>query len=369
MGKRLCIILAALALCACGDGRSAAGGDSKNVASIGDTYPILDSGFGSHDQRVYWLDNRRVIFYGYEGQKPKTVDEQKLIKHGIFIWDTQTNTVVKHADAKDAFCYGDGYIFYYLETRNDDPEHAPYGTAHWKEGLIGEEKKYSSVRETKPSDYQTIRNQFTCRQQDRPAEMQNRVWIPLREGDGYLDLGTIGPHNNDVPNAVLTTASNKPIPLPFSRNDIGTTSIRYYAFKNGYFLWQHVFGQPVVEGVVQQDRREIWMQTGCLTGWWVLPNGESENICIPSGPWTLGAVAVIPAREGLFIISKQKGKSGAYLSRADTALKLIEGYVDGAALSPDGCLMAFSHAVDLEAMRVGSAGQRTLKLLNLCTKS
>jgi hypothetical protein len=366
MSNRIWVVLAFLVLYACGDGRSAAGNDADVDATAKTGYTILDSGFGSDDSQIYWLDESQVLFKGYSGPKPKTVEENQNLQIGLFIWDTKNNTVTRYSDVKSNFyCYGDGHIYYDLgiEESSDHPR----GIWHYMYGPFRDEQEVVKVVGAEPDEYEW--NKLACKRQQRPAAMQNRVWIPLREGDGYLDLGSIGPHNKDVPNAVLYTASNKQIPLRFSRNDVGTTSIRYYAFKKGYFLWQHVFGQPVVDGVVQQDRREAWMQTGCLAGWWVLPDGQSEAVCIPAGPWVPGAVAVIPAKVGLLIISKQQGRPGVYLSEDDTALKVINGYAEGAALSPDGCRIAFSHAADLEAMRVGGTGQRTLKLINLCNKS
>ncbi|ALA57581.1 hypothetical protein [Nitrospira moscoviensis] len=57
------------------------------------SFILKDSGFPASSQhRIYWLDNERVIFTGYE------IDLEKIDKQGkygreqnIYIWDTREN--------------------------------------------------------------------------------------------------------------------------------------------------------------------------------------------------------------------------------------------------------------------------------------
>ncbi|MDH4371232.1 MAG: hypothetical protein OEV99_15530, partial [Nitrospira sp.] len=57
------------------------------------SFVLKDSGFQASSQhRIYWLDNNRVIFTGYEINLDK-IDKQGRYgrEQNIYIWDTRTN--------------------------------------------------------------------------------------------------------------------------------------------------------------------------------------------------------------------------------------------------------------------------------------
>ncbi|MDN5849912.1 MAG: hypothetical protein L0H63_09800, partial [Nitrococcus sp.] len=54
----------------------------------GPDYPVLDSGHAAFEDEIVWLDNHRVLFAGFEGEKPTTAKRK-----GLYVWDTRKNQV------------------------------------------------------------------------------------------------------------------------------------------------------------------------------------------------------------------------------------------------------------------------------------
>ncbi|HRH81082.1 MAG TPA: hypothetical protein PLW81_08575 [Thiobacillaceae bacterium] len=122
-------------------------------------YPVLDSGVpASTDDRLYWLDNDRVIFVSY-GPKPKSLAEAQ--KHprvpSINIWDTRTNKVTAYKNSAKGLCADGGYIQYAIAKVPYDPEYQP----KWYAGQIGQEKEITLPQGR--LDNSVVQNPHTCR--------------------------------------------------------------------------------------------------------------------------------------------------------------------------------------------------------------
>ena len=127
-------------------------------------YPILDSGFpASINDRLYWLDNDRVIFVSY-GAKPNSLEEAE--KHprvpSINIWDTRTNKVLLYKNSAKGLCADGTYIQYAIAKVPYDPEYQP----QWYAGPISRERKIPLP----PGrlDNRVVLNPYTCHWVEKP---------------------------------------------------------------------------------------------------------------------------------------------------------------------------------------------------------
>ena len=328
-------------------------------------YPLLDSGFGASKERVAWLDEHRVLFYGYGGQKPQTQEDRKKQDWGIYIWDIGKNTVSKYADARALQCYRDGRISYWVDTKIKSENGKKVEYYYWKSGEFGKEKahvaRWRDVKEGLPGLYRTL----PCRAVPSPKEMQGKSWEPLLEGNGYLEYPSAMRDGRRVSMpAILHRPGKASVALPFSRYQIG--GVRYYDFAHAYFT-------EISYQYSNRQSPESWTEDSCWPFWWFTPEGNSKEVCVPYGPWAEGASAgIVPAKAGLFIWSMNTagsygaGKAGGYLLKGGKWERVVVGPLWGPSVSPGGCVIAFAHAPHLAATRVGHPGQRTVKAIDLC---
>jgi len=84
-------------------------------------YPVLDSAFPIADkEHLWWLDNDRVVFMGYEpgsydpGWEKKTLSQRRAdgretdMRVGHYVWDTRTNEVRLFRRRLHDFCVEEG---------------------------------------------------------------------------------------------------------------------------------------------------------------------------------------------------------------------------------------------------------------------
>ena len=329
-------------------------------------YKVIDSGLAMTnrvDDKAYWLDDHKVIFEGY--RYPKGDQTVKDVERGLFIWDIQQNKVDHYANG-GGLCYQEGHIYYGHKVDVEKDPNKPIART-WKEGVFGQEK-LQIIRETEKESeewYQYyIRSEISCRVVKRPPSMKGRSFVPLLEGDGYLDFGTY-PLKHDQEKVRLV---NEQIvhELPFTRIDVGALSGQYYPYKKAYFFWRNIFGKPVISGKLMPDLKDEWASTGCLNGWWVWADGKTEYVCIPWGEGARGAVRIAMYKNGILVNSRQGKQSGLFLLGKQSNL-LISGYVTGVSISPSGCKVAFAHA-PLNGPRGFDRDSLTLKIIELCTE-
>ena len=344
-----------------------------SLACAAPSYPILDSGFPAADHQVYWLDNERVIFVGYKAGEYTDLEKRgdggkgKKIHTGIFIWDTKQNRVTKYADSEASLCYADGYIAYRLPRGPDNTD--PRGMDFRRAGQMGEEKPYE-----RRSKSQNLRgNPLTCKDFDYgPSLSSNRKIWPLRDEHGYLDLGVLGGQVS-LKNTPITLypPGKQGIPLRIGRREIAR--IDYYAFRGAYFVSRHFYDKA-------GNQQYPWPKGISQIEWWLYPDGKVDEVKIISGPWEGGGVVrFFPTRQGIFLVShklknyKEAGIAGGYYVRGARFEKLITGYITRAAVSPDGCKVAFVYVPSLQAqaeglkeLAAGRVGKRTLNMVELC---
>lgn len=313
-------------------------------------YPILDSGVpASTNDRLYWLDNDRVIFVSY-GQKFKSLEEAQTRQKvpSIHIWDTRTNKVTLYKNSAEELCYDDGYIVYAVVKRPYDAA----DPARWYAGPMGQEQEVDPPNGL--VDFSVLQNPHTCRWVERPEYARGHTAMPLREEDGWLVHSK--PWNVNEPGEWLLYRSDGSV----VKTGIPTRGVRsptFVASAGNYFLEDTV------------DGREL-QQIDCHPYWWLKPTGEVLAGCQDLSPikgWYKGSVGLTPTPLGILVSAGResdfdRGTAGLYLTDNGQSKRIDVGE----SWSPDGCKSAHVDVPGFEGMRVGGRGDVRLKMTDVC---
>ena len=117
-----------------------------------------------------------------------------------------------------------------------------------------------------------------------------------------------------------------------------------------------------------------WIQSDKRTIWRLDRQRRGQAVALPAGPWVGlggGTISFLPSRPGVLITSKNfsrdmsAGGAGLYLLRPDTSAQRLErGLVQKAAISPNGCRIAYGFRPRLDT-GIPEGGPR-LVVLDLC---
>lgn len=191
-------------------------------------------------------------------------------------------------------------------------------------------------------------------------EMAGRLWISLVDKSRYVDLG----HEFDDP-VRLVFADTKPYrtkSLGIFSKDIWGSDIKYYKFKNQYFVLAQRRAQPAA-GVI-----EIGPRQRCWKAWWFDSDGNTSAVCVAiparSDVWSIVPTKngyAIASSLGLHFFSSPIIADGTQVS-GDFVGRFYE-YRYGAvspATSPDGCHVA--------AIATAGAGRGVARVIveNVC---
>lgn len=339
-----CLLLVSPQLAACGEPKS--------------PYPILDSSVwatNSYPGDMYWLDNERVLFLGSETSKPIGQDDQWLL-----IWDTEKNSVTRYKQHVMNFCFRNGIILYRVVARQPDS-----GKRTWTfyRGKLNDE-----VTDQTPDRKE---DKLNCRYISVwPKLTKGKTHAILLEGHGYLVLDETSPNVKfeNYPVLYYKAESEESIPLPFRRYQ--ADRVEFYPFKGAYLLAPSSY-------FIEETSTHLtpWPPNVPLYTWWLFPDGKTEKVEIPLGPWTRGGLKFYPMREGVFLVNRHSrsdrdpGNAGGYLVQGTSVRRIISGMLtDISAVSPDGCRVAFSHTPSPENDRFDAKNKRTLKMIDVCAK-
>jgi hypothetical protein len=314
-------------------------------------YPILDSKFPAAEAKLGWIDNERVIFQGYELGKfgtKRSKDGHLFDITRLFVWNTTTNTVIKHASMEGltTLCVHSGEVTFA------------------REGMLVTGKLGKEVRTTFPK--KNWFNPNSCRYYtERPYwSEEGRIGrgIPLLEQHGYVDFGeqSMDPVKSR-PLVLYPPGSKNGVTLPLKSDQVDVPPL-YVDFVDAYLL------------------RAIQHTSDAAPVWLLKPDGAVTQILEPRGEsWErMGWAHSFLTKKGLFLVGGQAGydtvgTAGAYLLRNNHPQRLIGGLVWSESVSPDGCKVAFVHvphsqagADSFHALQTGKPGARTLKMINLC---
>lgn len=339
-------------------------------------YPVIDSGYRvSCDLTVgciRWLDNERVLFKGVSNANEIRTAKYAFtndITTPVYVWNLRTNTTTRAVEVAfdRKFCAAnDGYIAY---ARPSSP-----GYVIQAEGFIGqlterqvkilspEERDQEQSRKFHDGTL-TERNRFTCREDrphDYPGGKQSKAI--LKAGHGVLYWGKVnsglGISEETKPVSYYPPNDNTPIELPAERWQAQEQSLLYSTFKNTYLL-----SSPEVSpgGVTN------WPKDRPKPYYILSPGGAFKTEQIPVGAPAHEIIGLTKSGLLLFGYPQRTDESGGavYLFDNGQFVKLHEGWLKTADVSPDGCRLAMSIRDTLTDKTFGSQFG-SLKVIDLC---
>lgn len=281
------------------------------------SFVLKDSGFQASSQhRIYWLDNDRVLFTGYEINLEK-IDKQGRYgrEQNIYIWDTRENRRSIYVKNASLGCYFRGYIGYSII---EGPS---------KKGPMGQERTYLDIHYSKetwegePPEWEegVKHHPITCK-----AYHWNGRGFPLLPEHGYIARSTQLPEKE--PSHIIwypkEQTDGHALPIP---NTNRLWDSRFVEFLDAYVIYAEF-----------------------TTGYWLFkPSNSVTRVDLPAieGGW----YDFLPMQRGVFAVGgmtsvKRKddpGNRGAYWVEGSKAHQIMSGYVKAMNVSPDGCKVAF----------------------------
>ncbi len=296
-------------------------------------YKVKDAGMSAVDGSINWLDNERVIF----------VNKDAPGSGKIYIWNTKTGVTELYApEALGGICYSDGYITYGIKIEDN--------TTYIKTGKIGEEELV--VFDWDDEELRKVqKNRYSCKRFIPPEEHRDKNIHYLKEGHGYIELGTKRKNEYEFP--VYISPEGERIKIDYRYDWYYNRPQNYYSFRGGYFIFKPFF--------------PVWDGSGCNPGIWIYPDGEIESECIPFISAVKNYGDAIPVSSGYLIVSYQVesntevGESGIYyFNKKMNDISLVyPGINEGVSVSPNGCKVAFLHNPVVNKNKL-------LKMIKLC---
>ncbi len=306
-------------------------------------YILKNLGFPASTQhRIYWLDNDRVIFTGYE------IDLEKLDKQGrygreqnIYIWDTRETHRSIYVKNASLGCYFRGYIRYSIL---EGPS---------KKGPMGQERTYHDVHYSKetwegePPEWEegVKMHPITCKSYRRNFAKWHSDIVELLPGHGYLDFAAPADliRGEHIPIIWHSAGGSEVSKLSLFKGQVWPHLIRYVEFFNAYVLYGYNFID-----VRTGQYSPSWPRDLPHAIWLFWPDGTIQELQIP-GSYS-GWYGFFPARNGVFAASHGRGKkehlpgdAGGYWVQNNRVQKVTNEEIgpDSIKESLDGCKIAF----------------------------
>ncbi len=335
---------------------------SPQLAACGEPrYPVQDSKIPVDEQtHPVWLNNSQIIFIGYEldpAHPPKQVGLAWEIPQGVYVWDLEKGTAARdHSwDGTTNWCVsGEFRSFLRLRPGTDK-------TYDLVQGKAGEEQ-------VQPYPVKHWFNKGSCRYYTSlpywRIEGQKNQSFPLLEKHGYLDFGIpvwVDPSGKATPIVLYRPDSKKGIELPLNGRQV-QFHVTYAEFADAYLL--------------KGEQRT----SDAVPVWQLGSDGTLRLVLEPKGrDWErMGWGHFFLTKKGLLLTGGRGdysavGTTGGYLLVGEKPVRIVAGFVRNAAVSPDGCKVAFVHVLhsqagadSFRALQAGKPGTRTLKIIDLC---
>ncbi|PLX37909.1 MAG: hypothetical protein C0606_06545 [Hyphomicrobiales bacterium] len=292
------------------------------------------------DYGLVWMDNDRLMFQRmeYDAKKAEKDNPWAAFTFPLSVWSDEGGLeTLSRADITNP-CYAPA------------TDTLSYQAGHDGSGATFVAGRPGAMTKTPLNTNEDSRlfNRFICAYQDRPANLEGRILVPLKPGDGVVDLG----RQRSADAGRLIKADVAAIPLPFSQNEVSPEGIS--ADGDGYLVHART-----KRGA---DCRPIWRL--------VPGTGATEEACLPE----MKSSRVVRTALGWALDKREYdrdgdiGDSGIFLARPDgETIKLASGFTENLAASPDGCRLAFGQARDLNTSCTdGTYKQKTVKIIDLC---
>jgi hypothetical protein len=300
-------------------------------------------------QRIDWIGNDTLVFIGW-GAKDEPASS-------LYAWDLK-NPPQRLLKGVASFCVNGNSIMLSKRTPTSRL------SKHYRIRFPDRKVEYLGSQE--PVKGFSYGSSYTCKSHPTPPPLLRHNWEELKPGEGYLDFGT----DNEKRDYAVTHLDEK----LGRRRDTGVrvnppilTKITDWSPRPGYLL------QPM--GITSDKRRE-WIKTNILTLWHLDGKLRGHAIKVPAGPWVNtdgGDILFLKARDGLVITTAgfnrdgSPGTAGAYLVQPNGRYQRLEtGFVSEAAMSADGCRLAYAFEEFLDSRP--HEGERILVVVNLCAK-
>lgn len=302
-------------------------------------------------QRIDWIGNDTLVFIGW-GSKDEPASS-------LYAWDLK-NPPQRLFKGVESFCVNGNII----EAAVRDS--ATNTISDFQ--VSPNSNKITQRIPQRPVTGIGYSNKYTCQIKATPQQLIGHFWEELSPGDGYLDFGPL-----DKPikgytvtqlNENLTIRQNTGIKVDLPTL-MHTTE---WHPKPGYLLY---------DINLSPEERRRWQRTNSLTIWHLDSEQVGHAVNVPAGPWVnthRGDILFLKARNGLVITTKgfnrdgSPGSAGAYLVQPDGRYQRLEtGFVSEAAMSADGCRLAYAFEEYLDSRP--HEGERILVVVNLCAKN
>ena len=300
-------------------------------------------------QRIDWIGNDTLVFIGW-GTKEDPASS-------LYAWDLKSPPQRLYKGV-ESFCVNGNSIM--LGTR------APTArlSKHYRIRFPDRKVEYLGSRElAKGFSYGS---NYTCQNYPTPPPLLRHNWVELKPGDGFLDFGVDGSQRGYSVSRLEEKLEQ--------RHDTGIKvdlptlpAITDWHPEKGYLIY---------DINLSPEERRRWQRTNSLTIWHLDSEQVGHAVKVPAGPWVnthRGDILFLKARNGLVITTKgfnpdgSPGTAGAYLLQPDGRYQRLEtGFVSEAAMSADGCRLAYALEEYLDSRP--REGERILVVVNLCAK-
>ena len=312
--------------------------------------------------KLYWLDNVRLLFQGPDGQTIEGVGGYRKPVNRLFVWNTENGQITQGARIGGGLCYSNGFVRYW---RSEISGRKSLTKSEWFAGPFGHEKPISRDA-TNPDNF----NWETCKPYSelppRPEWTQGLAVRWLGAGNGLLILGPADSQKalrnwpiKYCPHGIESTC----VETPLRRRE--SKGFNWVPFKKAYFV-SGVYFEVVPKHPHGGYNRLPWPTGLPMPVWWLYPDGRTEQITLPPGPWL--QTFVYPSRVGMLTIGQgpTRWEHSLYLIRGNRGKALLHGQFHTAAVSPNGCKIAVDH--DSAPLKTNAHNNRhvTLKVIELC---
>lgn len=319
---------------------------------------VIDSGERAHSGgmlgSISWVDNERVLFIG-EGDASEGSESGP--SRGLRLWNVSTGEVEEIQRDVSGFVYAKGLILT-MNLGESSSRETFYETRRF-----GTNELVNRVEVEGPRVIDKL-NARVSEDIERPGAALGRYWRPLRDGDGVLDLGpwptpgtrppAVQIQHRDTDNRVLAT-----LDLMSDRVD----EVEYIEFLGQYFLYNN-WG---VKSKLDDENCTLpadWFPRGSTA----LRHTEIPGPCSiteRSGPY------IYPTRAGYVVrvsggtrFGGTTGTQGLHLLGGEVEGRVLGGFVELVAVSPDGCKVA---AIQSKSIRASLESGATIKAFDICS--
>lgn len=325
-------------------------------------FKIRDSGLhAAHDLPIYWINDEEVLFAGPTGETRRRSDGADVPVNRVSVWNTRTNSVRRYAEITNGLCFHEGYVVFWQRDLAAKRSWVNFGK-------LGEESRVERNTQNSGEFY----DGHTCRHHaelpTRPEWTKELGWRRLLPEHGFL-ITEQGFKNS--PYSFCPVGSKERAEcLPLEINQREVLGFTWYPFKTAYFAVGRFF-RSVPQHPDGGFGESPWPAAVAMPVWWLYPDGRTELLKLPPGPWL--NFFVFPTRVGMVTIGRRPSQFGhsLYLVKGEKGIPILDGLFRagmsyGNLVSPNGCRMAVNHDPKPLETNAKNFKHVTLKVIDLC---